>query len=124
MARLACHRCADAQALRAVRPAGEMGFADAGALWRSKYEMAPDAFAKEVDRLWEQVRPLYLSLHAYVRAQLAKKYGKDLVPQSGPIPAHLLGNIWSQEWTNVYPLLAPPQGGSSNDLTEILGARN
>jgi len=101
----------------------EMGFQDAGALWRSKYDMPPDAFAKEVDRLWEQVRPLYLSLHAYVRAQLAKKYGKDLVPENGPIPAHLLGNIWSQEWSNVYPLLAPPENGSSYDLTEILRAR-
>jgi peptidyl-dipeptidase A len=101
----------------------EMGYADAGALWRSKYDMPPDAFAKEVDRLWEQVRPLYLSLHAYVRAQLAKKYGNDLVPENGPIPAHLLGNIWSQEWTNVYPLLAPPESGTSYDLTEILRAR-
>jgi peptidyl-dipeptidase A len=101
----------------------EMGFADAGALWRSKYDMPPDAFAKEVDRLWEQVRPLYLSLHAYVRAQLAKKYGKDLVPENGPIPAHLLGNIWSQEWTNVYPLLAVPESGAGYDLTEILRAR-
>src|SRR5438445_15160 len=101
----------------------EMGFPDAGALWRSKYDMPPDAFAKEVDRLWEQVRPLYLSLHAYVRAQLAKKYGKDLVPESGPIPAHLLGNIWSQEWTNVYPLLAPTESGSRYDLAEILRAR-
>src|SRR2546430_8175901 len=57
----------------------ELGFADAGALWRSNYDMPPDAFAKELDRLWEQLRPLYLSLHAYVRGQLAKKYGKEIV---------------------------------------------
>ena len=101
----------------------ELGFRDAGALWRSKYDMPPDAFAKEVDRLWEQLRPLYESLHAYVRAQLAKKYGPGAVPETGPIPAHLLGNMWSQEWNNIYPLLAPPEASSGYDLTEILKSR-
>ena len=67
--------------------AKELGFADTGAMWRSRYDMPPDAFAKEVDRLWEQLQPLYLSLHAYVRAKLHEKYG-DAVPADGPIPAH------------------------------------
>jgi peptidyl-dipeptidase A len=102
----------------------ELGFADAGALWRSNYDMPPDAFAKEVDRLWDQLRPLYLSLHAYVRGQLAKKYGKDVVPAQGPIPAHLLGNIWAQEWNNVYPLMDSPKPPQSYDLTKILQNRN
>lgn len=102
----------------------EMGFSDAGALWRSKYDMPPDAFAEEVDRLWVQVRPLYQALHAYVRTQLAKKYGKDVVPEDGPIPAHLLGNMWSQDWANIYPLLAPPETQKAYDLIEILRARN
>jgi peptidyl-dipeptidase A len=101
-----------------------MGFRDAGALWRSKYDMSPEAFAKEVDRLWVQVRPLYEALHAYVRAQLAKRYGKDLVPENGAIPAHLLGNMWSQDWVNVYPLLTPPETQRAYDLTEVLRARN
>ena len=74
----------------ANKGARELGFADNGAMWRSKYDMPPDAFAKEVDRLWEQVKPLYLSLHAYVREPLREKYG-DIVPATGPIPAHLLG---------------------------------
>ena len=30
------------------------------------------------------------------------------MPANGPIPAHLLGNIWAQDWTNIYPLVAPP----------------
>src|SRR5258707_5165545 len=30
----------------------ELGFADAGALWRSNYDMPPEAFVKELDRLW------------------------------------------------------------------------
>jgi peptidyl-dipeptidase A len=90
--------------------ARELGFADAGAMWRSNYDMPPDAFAKEVDRLWEQVKPLYLSLHGYVRARLGEKYGTQLVPQDGPIPAHLLGNMWAQEWGNVYDVAAPQAG--------------
>ena len=88
--------------------AKELGFADTGAMWRSKYDMPPDEFTKELDRLWEQVRPLYLKLHAYVRMKLHEKYG-DVVPATGPIPAHLLGNIWAQDWSNVYTLVAPAQ---------------
>lgn len=102
----------------------ELGFADAGALWRSNYDMPPDQFAKELDRLWQQLRPLYLSLHAYVRGQLAKKYGPDQVPARAPIPAHLLGNIWAQEWNNVYPLMDSPKAAQSYDLTKILQDRN
>jgi peptidyl-dipeptidase A len=101
----------------------ELGFADAGALWRSNYDMPPDAFAQELDRLWEQLRPLYLSLHAYVRGQLAKKYGTQVVPPNGPIPAHLLGNIWAQEWNNTYPLMESPKPEQSYDLTKILQER-
>jgi peptidyl-dipeptidase A len=101
----------------------ELGFADAGALWRSNYDMPPDALAKEADRLWEQLRPLYESLHAYVRGQLRKKYGAELVPANGPIPAHLLGNIWSQEWNNVYALMDSPKPAQSYDLTKILQER-
>src|SRR5260370_21785513 len=97
----------------------ELGFADMGAMWRSKYDTPPDAFTAEVDRLWEQVRPLYLSLHAYVRAKLREKYG-DVVPASGPIPAHLLGNMWAQEWENIYPLVAPKDADPGYDLTAIL----
>ena len=102
--------------------AKELGFADTGSMWRSKYDMPPDAFAKELDRLWAQVRPLYLSLHAYVRGKLREKYG-DVVPAKGPIPAHLLGNIWAQDWSNIYPLVAPQNADPGFNLTEILKAR-
>jgi peptidyl-dipeptidase A len=101
----------------------ELGYTDVGALWRSNYDMPPDEFEKELDRLWGQLQPLYLSLHAYVRGQLAKKYGKDVVPLSGPIPAHLLGNIWAQEWNNVYDLMDSPKPAQSFDLTKILQDR-
>jgi peptidyl-dipeptidase A len=103
--------------------ARELGFADTGAMWRSKYDMLPDAFTRELDRLWDQVRPLYVKLHAYTRLKLREKYG-DAVPASGPIPAHLLGNIWAQDWTNVYPLLAPPSADPGYSLNDILKKRN
>jgi peptidyl-dipeptidase A len=103
--------------------AKELGFADTGAMWRSKYDMPPDAFVKELDRLWDQVRPLYLKLHAYTRLKLREKYG-DIVPATGPIPAHLLGNIWAQDWTNIYPLVAPPAADPGYDLSQILKKRN
>jgi peptidyl-dipeptidase A len=103
--------------------ARELGFQDTGAMWRSKYDMLPEAFPAEMDRLWNQVRPLYLSLHAYVRAKLREKYG-DVVPASGPIPAHLLGNMWAQEWQNIYPLVAPKDADPGYDLTAILKAKH
>ncbi|MBN8733815.1 MAG: M2 family metallopeptidase [Acidobacteria bacterium] len=102
--------------------AKELGFADSGAMWRSKYDMPPDEFAKELDRLWAQVKPLYDSLHTYARKRLRAKYG-DAVPATGPIPAHLLGNLWSQSWDNVYPLLAPAGSDMGYDLTQILKAK-
>lgn len=103
--------------------ARELGFADTGAMWRSKYDMPPDAFTKELDRLWDQVRPLYLKLHAYARLKLRQKYG-DVVPAAGPIPAHLLGNIWAQDWSNIYPLVAPPNADPGYSLTDILKKKN
>jgi peptidyl-dipeptidase A len=100
--------------------AREMGFSNVGALWRSNYDMPPDEFIQEVERLWQQVRPLYESLHAYVRARLAQKYGTKLVPPDGMIPAHLLGNPWAQDWGNVYELVAPPDAAPRYDLTALL----
>jgi peptidyl-dipeptidase A len=92
-------------------------------MWRSGYDMPPDSFAREVERLWEQVRPLYVSLHAYVRHRLSRHYGPDVVRPDGMIPAHVLGNMWAQEWANVYPLVAPEAGGATVDLTAILRSR-
>lgn len=104
----------------ANKGAREIGFKDVGAMWRAKYDMAPEAFSKELDRLWEQVKPLYVSLHAYVRARLVAQYGEKVVNPKGPIPAHLLGNMWAQSWENLYPVLAPPDADPGFDLTEIL----
>jgi peptidyl-dipeptidase A len=102
--------------------AKELGFADMGAMWRSKYDMEPDAYAKELDRLWDEVKPLFLSLHAYVRWKLRETYG-DVVPANGPIPMQLLGDLWAQTWSNVYPLVAPKGADPGYDLTKILQGR-
>ncbi len=103
--------------------ARDNGFGDLGALWRSAYDMTPDDFERETDRIWAQVKPLYSDLHCFVRAGLQKKYGKALVPDGKPIPAHLLGNMWAQEWTNLYPLVEPYPGVSSLDVTRKLVER-
>jgi peptidyl-dipeptidase A len=104
--------------------AEELGFKDTGALWRAGYDMTPEQFSAEVDRLWQQVRPLYLSLHTYVRARLVQKYGPQVVPPDGPIPAHLLGDPWAQEWGNVFPILGLTEKSSGYDLTRLLQAKN
>src|SRR5262249_164063 len=103
--------------------ARELGFHDSGEIWKLQYDMPAANFEKEVDRLWDQLRPFYLSLHTYVRGQLVKKYGKDVVPPNGPIPAHLLGNIWSQEWNNIADLMDAPKAPQSYDLSKLLQER-
>ncbi|MEM9293389.1 MAG: M2 family metallopeptidase [Acidobacteriota bacterium] len=115
---------ADYQRMVELANAGsqELGYADTGALWRNQYDMDPDAFAAELDRLWDQVSPLYEALHCHVRAQLVEQYGSDVVDPTGPIPAHLLGNMWAQSWGNVYPLVAPQNTDPGFDLTERLEA--
>ena len=104
--------------------ATELGFGDAGAMWRSAYDMPADAFRTEPDRLWRQVRPLYESLHCLVRAELGDTYGTAVVPPTGPIPAHLLGNMWAQSWGNVIDLVTPDGAGAGVDLTRQLDRRD
>jgi peptidyl-dipeptidase A len=104
--------------------AREMGFKDTGAMWRSGYDMPPDQFSAEVERLWQQVRPLYLSLYTFVRARLSQHYGPKLVPPDGPIPADLLGNPWAQEWGNIYSLMGMPEKSGDVDLTALLQAKH
>jgi len=102
----------------------ELGFADLGAMWRSNYDMDPDQFAAETERMWQEVKPLYMALHTYVRSQLNEKYGDDVQPATGAIRADLLGNMWAQEWGNIYPLVAPEGAGDIGyDLTDLIAAK-
>ena len=104
--------------------ARELGYADVGAMWRSGYDMPPDQFAAETERLWQEMKPLYLALHTYVRHKLNQKYGDGVQPDSGPIRADLLGNMWAQEWGNIYPLAAPPRAGDLGyDIGDLLKAK-
>lgn len=101
-----------------------VGYKDVGALWRSGYDMDPDAFAAKTDALWAQLAPLYRNLHCYVRARLSEKYGPAVQARTGPIRADLLGNMWAQEWGNIYDIIAPKQGaGLGYDLTAALNAK-
>ena len=99
------------------------GFADMGEMWRAGYDMSPAEFAAETERLWGQVKPLYEALHCAVRNKLNAKYGDAVVPKNGLIPAHLLGNMWAQQWSNLYPLMEPYQGVSSLDVSATLKAQ-
>ncbi len=97
-----------------------IGFKDVGDEWKSGYDMSPDQFAAETDRLWGQVKPLYEQLHCYTRRKLNTMYGDKVVAKSGPIPAHLLGNIWAQSWGYLYPELEPYKGQAKIDVTPTL----
>ena len=95
--------------------AKELGYADVGEMWRSGYDMSPTAFEQETDRLWDQVKPLYEQLHCYTRGKLVEKYG-DKGQVNGMIPAHLTGNMWAQQWGNIWDLVEPYPGVSSLDV--------
>jgi len=103
--------------------ARELGFPDTGALWRAGYDMTPEQFSADLERVWKDVEPLYKELHTYVRRKLIQKYGADAQRSDGMIPAHLLGNMWAQEWGNIYDLVAPPAAPPAYDIGEILQQR-
>ncbi|WP_085809569.1 M2 family metallopeptidase [Sphingomonas sp. TZW2008] len=101
-----------------------LGYQDTGALWRAGYDMKPDDFAALTDKLWGEVEPLYKALHTYVRAKLNEKYGDAVQPKTGPIRADLLGNMWAQEWGNIYDVVAPAGAGDLGyDIGDLLKAK-
>ena len=103
--------------------AKEMGFADAGEMWRSGYDMSPVELAAESDRLWNQVKPLYEQLHCYARGKLDAQYGKDKGEVAGGmLPAHLMGNLWQQDWGNLWDMMEPYKGAGSLDVNSALRA--
>lgn len=105
--------------------AQELGFDDLGTMWRSGYDMSPEEFAAETERMWQEVKPLYVALHTYVRRKLNEHYGDDVQPATGPIRADLLGNMWAQEWGNIYPLVAPEGAGDIGyDLTDLIAEKD
>ncbi|WP_137897018.1 M2 family metallopeptidase [Sphingomonas sp. 2SG] len=112
--------------MTAISNAGakELGFGDVGAMWRSGYDMTPAQFETLTDQIWKEVEPLYLSLHTYVRWKLNAKYGDAVQPKTGPIRSDLLGNMWAQEWGNIYDIVAPKGAGDVGyDTGELLTAK-
>ena len=104
--------------------AKDLGYADSGAMWRSQYDMTPEDFSAMYDRLWAETKPLYDQLHCYTRTKLNQKYGDKIQPASGPIRADLLGNMWAQEWGNIYDIVAPKGAGDIGyDIGELLEAK-
>lgn len=100
--------------------AAELGYANLGDMWKDKYDMPPAEFEAETARLWSQVKPLYDALHCHVRDTLADTYGEERVPRDGMIPAHLTGNMWAQEWSEIYELLEPYPGVGDLDVDSAL----
>lgn len=102
----------------------ELGFSDLGSQWRSNYDMTPEEFAALTEKLWNEVKPLYEELHCYTRTKLNEKYGDAVQPKTGPIRADLLGNMWAQEWGNIYDIVAPAGAGDLGfDTTDLLVAK-
>ncbi len=104
--------------------ANELGYSDLGEMWKSNYDMTPAEFEAESAKLWEQVKPLYDELHCHVRGKLGEAYGEDKVPQDGPIPAHLLGNMWAQQWSSLYDILEPYPGVGDIDVDATLRTKD
>ncbi|NXX41896.1 ACE2 enzyme, partial [Tricholaema leucomelas] len=104
------------------------GYSDYGDYWRANYEAeypeeykySRDQLIEDVERTFEQIKPLYQQLHAYVRHQLEQVYGPDLISSTGCIPAHLLGDMWGRFWTNLYPLMVPYPSKPNIDVTSAM----
>lgn len=103
--------------------ARELGFANMAEIWKGGYDMSPEEFHQEMDRLWVEVKPLYDRLHCATRARLRKQYGEKNIPKKAPIPAHVLGNMWAQEWGSLYKTMEPHPGKGEADMTARLKAK-
>ena len=103
----------------------DLGYSGLDDLWFSKYDMPADDFLEETDSVWEEVKPLYDALHCHVRSQLNAHYGDEVVPHDGPLPVHLMGNMWGQSWSNIYDLVYPEASQTKSvNVTQIIAERN
>ena len=103
----------------------DLGYSGLDDLWFSKYDMPADEFLEETDSVWEEVKPLYDALHCHVRSQLNAHYGDEVVPLDGPLPVHLMGNMWGQSWSNIYDLVYQEASQKKSvNVTQIIEERN
>jgi peptidyl-dipeptidase A len=103
--------------------AKELGFSDIADMWLANYDMPSKDMEATVEKLWGQVKPLYDDLHCYTRAKLNAKYGDAVQPKTGPIRADLLGNMWAQDWGNIYDIVAPKASNPGYNLSDVLVAK-
>ncbi|CAG0912459.1 unnamed protein product [Notodromas monacha] len=96
-------------------------YTDYGHEMRSRYEI--DDFELSMEEIYNTTLPYYLELHAYVRRKLYDTYGPEVVDLEGPIPAHLLGDMWGRFWNNIYNLTEPYPGLQSVDPTPQMVAQ-
>ena len=89
-------------------------------MWTKFYYNDEPEFFTQVEAAWEKVNHLYMKLHAYVRKQLKTIYPSEIFPASGHIPAHLLSNMWAQDWTDLFQLLVPDTSAEAIDITKLL----
>ncbi|XP_022825182.1 angiotensin-converting enzyme-like isoform X1 [Spodoptera litura] len=99
-------------------------YKDVADWWQSEYEADADNFEQQLAKIWEDVKPLYQQLHAYVRKRLRDKYGDHIVSARGPIPAHLLGNMWAQSWNNIQSFTRPYPDKKEIDITQSMKSQN
>tara|TARA_A100001015_G_scaffold114969_1_gene127677 strand:- start:4994 stop:6814 length:1821 start_codon:yes stop_codon:yes gene_type:complete len=103
----------------------DLGYDGLSDLWFSKYDMPADDFLNETDRVWDEVKPLYNALHCHVRAKLNDHYGDDVISKTGPLPVHMLGNMWGQSWSNIYDLVYTEEANDNSiDVTQIIKDKN
>ena len=99
----------------------DLGYEGLSDLWFSKYDMPADDFLDDTDRVWNDVKPLYDALHCHVRAKLNEHYGDEVISKTGPLPVHMLGNMWGQSWSNIYDLVYEEKPDSKYiDVTKII----
>jgi len=101
--------------------AKELGYSDLSDLWFSKYDMPSEDFLTSLDEAWEEVKPLYDALHCHARDMLNQEYGNEIIDPKGPIPVHLLGNMWGQSWSNIFDIVYKTEKSEKKvDVTQII----
>ena len=107
--------------------ANDLGYEGLSDLWFSQYDMPADDFLDETDRVWDELKPLYDALHCHVREELSNHYGEEVVSKTGNLPAHVLGNMWGQSWSNIYDLVYKYENNKADseiNLTKILAEKD
>ena len=103
----------------------DLGYEGLSDLWFSKYDMPAEDFLDDTDRVWSEVKPLYDALHCHVRAKLNEHYGDEVISKTGPLPVHMLGNMWGQSWSNIYDLVYEEKPDSKYiNVTKIINEKS